>query len=209
VVEFFTRVAELTGQLVWIERAAETARALLDLFRVNAGPLYTTGSDAEPLVVRPMDVLDGAVPAANSVAAAALLRLGALGGDAELSAAGESLLRLLLGVASEHPLAAANTVAACALADGGLTEVVITGERPDLLEVARTRFEPTAVLAWGERNDSPVWSGRDDGYAYVCRRYVCRAPASAPDELAARLDDELDADRGRSAATGLGSPGRP
>ena len=55
------------------------------------------------------------------------------------------------------------------------------------------------VLAWGEPTSSPLWAGRDDGYAYVCRHYVCRAPATSPAELARGLDDELA--RGR-AATG-------
>ena len=83
-----------------------------------------------------MEILDGAMPAANGVAATALLRLGALRGDGELTAAGESLLATLCPVALEHPLACANTVAACELAGGGITEVVITGERPDLLAAA-------------------------------------------------------------------------
>jgi uncharacterized protein YyaL (SSP411 family) len=195
VVEFFTRVAELTGRLVWLERAADTAYAMLKLFRADDGLLYTTGADAAPLVVRPTELLDGALPSASSVAAGGLLRLGALGGDPELTAAGESLLGLVVPLAAEHPLAAAHAVAAGALSGGGITEVVITGDRPDLLGAARARFEPTMVLAWGEPGASPLWAGRHDGLAYVCRHYACRWPASTPDELAARLDEELTQDR--------------
>ncbi len=195
VVDFFTRVAELTGRQVWLERATETAGALLDLFGADDGPLFTTGSDAPPLVVRPAEVLDGAVPSASSVAAGALARLGALTGDQGIAAAGDSLIAVLTGVVSEHPLAAANAVAACALAGGGTTEVVVTGDRPDLLEAARARYEPTAVLAWGEPGASALWEGRDQGLAYVCRHFVCRAPATTPAELAARLDEELAAEQ--------------
>jgi len=198
VVEFFTRLAELTGRAVWLDHAEEAARAMLPLFGGEGdgdGLLYTTGNDAERLVVRPMEILDGAMPAANGVAATALLRLGALRGDGELTAAGESLLATLCPVALEHPLACANTVSACELAGGGITEVVITGERPDLLAVATARFEPTMVLAWGERTASPLWSGRDDGLGYVCRHFVCQVPASSPAELGLRLDAERDAGR--------------
>ena len=199
-VDFFTRLAELTGRQVWLDHAAETARAMLELFAGEGALLYTTGNDAEPLVIRPVEILDGAVPAANGVAATALLRLGALGADDELTDAGESLLRALLGVAVEHPLAVANTVAACELSGGGITEVVITGDRPDLLGAARSRFEPTMVLAWGEPAPTPLWAGRDDGYGYVCRHFVCAAPATTPDELGQRLDDDLVAQRSRAAA---------
>jgi len=192
-VELFTRLAELTGKAVWLDRAHETALAMLELFAGEGTLLYTTGNDAEQLVVRPLDILDGAVPAANGVAAAALLRLGALRADDALTAAGETLLRTLCQVAAEHPLACANSVAACELSGGGITEVVITGDRPDLLATARARFEPTMVVAWGEPTSSPLWAGRDDGYAYVCRRFVCKSPATSPDDLAQRLDDELTA----------------
>ncbi len=194
-VEFFTRLAELTGAVRWLDHAQETALGMLELFAGEGTLLYTTGNDAERLVVRPLDILDGAVPAANGVAAAALLRLGALRADDALTDAGASLLRTLARVASEYPLACANSVAASELSGGGVTEVVIPGDRPDLLATARARFEPTMVLAWGEPTSSPLWAGRDEGYAYVCRRFVCRSPATTPDDLARRLDDELAAGR--------------
>ena len=200
-VELFTRLAELTGQARWLGPARATALALLELFAGDGKLLYTTGVDAPRLVIRPLDILDGAVPAANGVAAAALLRLGALDADEELASAGESLLGALRPVATEHPLACANSVAACELSAGGITEVVITGDRPDLLAATRARFEPTVVLAWGEPTSSALWAGRDDGYGYVCRRHVCLVPATSPDELAQRLDDELS--RGQAAVAAV------
>ena len=141
-------------------------------------------------MVRPVDVVDGAVPAANSVAAGALLRLGALTGDESLAAAGRAIVDGLWPLATDQPLAAANTVAAGTLVDGGTTEVVVVGDRPDLVAVARTRYEPTAVLAWGEPTSSPLWAGRSPGLAYVCRAFSCRTPAATPAELARHLDDQ-------------------
>jgi len=196
VVDMCTRLAELTGQRRWLDEAAATATAMLGLFAGDDGLLFTTGHDAERLVVRPTEVLDGAVPAANSVAALSLARLAALRADDALAEAAQRILGVLRPVAAEHPLAAANTVAAAALADGGVTEVVVTGERPDLLGAARARFEPTMVLAWGEPDpSSPLWAGRDEGLGYVCRHYACRTPARTPEDLVSRLEDERVADR--------------
>ena len=57
-------------------------RQLLDLFWDDAtGGFFTTGSDAEALVVRPKEFLDGAVPASNSIAVSALLRANAFVDD--------------------------------------------------------------------------------------------------------------------------------
>ena len=90
-------------------------------------------------------------------------------------------------MAVEHPTAFGHVLAAVDLVARGTTEVVVAGDRPDLLAVPRARLLPTAVLAWGERYDSPLWEGRDDGRAYVCQGYACRLPATDPDTLAAQL----------------------
>ena len=55
------------------------------------------------------------------------------------------------------------------------TEIVVTGERPDLLGVVRSRWLPDTVLAWGEPTSSPLWN--KPGAAYVCRHYACRVRA--------------------------------
>ncbi|MHB8328488.1 MAG: thioredoxin domain-containing protein, partial [Acidimicrobiales bacterium] len=200
-VDCLTRVGELTGQPAWLDEAAGVAAELLRLFGSGDGPLYTTGVDADALVVRPVEITDGATPSATSVAGAAMVRLGALRGDEAMGRAGESLLGALASVAREHALAVANVVAGAGLAGGGLTEVVVAGHRPDLLEVVRARYEPTAVVAWGERTGSALWEGREDGLAYVCRNYTCTAPCGTVEELAARLDAEVDADRARFAGS--------
>jgi uncharacterized protein YyaL (SSP411 family) len=69
----------------------------------------------------------------------------------------------------------------------GTTEIVVAGDRPDLLAVTRAGFRPGAVVAWGERYDSPLWEGREDGRAYVCEGYACRLPVATVDELLGQL----------------------
>lgn len=187
-VDCFTRIAELTGEARWLAHATDTADELLRLFRPDRGPLRTTGDDAEALIVRPAEVLDDATPSATAVAGTALLRLGALCGADRLSEAGADLLDTLRPVIDRQPLAAAVGVAGSELLRRGVTEVVIPGTRPDLVSLVRRRYEPDAVLAWGERTDGPVWEGRADGMAYVCTNRVCAAPAAGTDELAQRLD---------------------
>jgi hypothetical protein len=192
-VECCTRLAELTGRAVWEERAADVAEAMLELFwDPDTGGLFTTGHDTEHLVVRAKELLDGAVPSANAVAAGALLRLASLTGDERFTRSGERIVELAGPVLAEHPVALADMVAAAAMRGGG-TEVVVTGDRPDLLEVVRRRWRPTTVLAWGERRPTPLWEGRDDGLAYVCSGYVCAAPAADPATLASQLDGERSA----------------
>ncbi|HSL59935.1 MAG TPA: hypothetical protein VK866_18970, partial [Acidimicrobiales bacterium] len=188
-VDAFTRLAEATGEARWIDEARAVARALIERFwDVERGGLYTTGRDAEPLVTRPKDLMDNATPSANSLAALAFLRLGALTGDERLTAHAEAILRLLGPVAGQHPTAFGHLLGALDLAVHGPVELVVAGDRADLVAVARRDHRPELVLAWGERYDSPLWAGRDDGRAYVCRRYACQLPADDPAELLVQLD---------------------
>jgi uncharacterized protein len=190
-VDCFTRLAELTGKARWFDRASETAHSMLELFGDPAtGALWSTGSDADEILVRPVDLMDDATPSAASVASAAMLRLGTLTGDQSLIDAAERLLTLMLPLATDHPLAVANTIASMALAGGGILEVVVAGDRPDLLDCLRLRYEPDAVLASGEPTSSPLWLDRADGAAYVCHQSICLMPAMTPAELIAQLDAE-------------------
>jgi uncharacterized protein YyaL (SSP411 family) len=201
VVDACTRLGELTGRAGWTERAAQTADALLDGFwdggDGGTGGVFTTGHDAEALIVRAKEVVDGAVPSANSAAAVALLRLGAVTGVDRYRAAGERIVELAAPFLSSRTTAVADLVAAAALADDG-AEVVIAGDRPDLLAAVRRHWLPSTVLTWGDRTPSPLWEGRVDGLAYVCRHFTCRLPTGDPVELAGQLD-ELDGGGGPPA----------
>jgi uncharacterized protein len=191
-VDAFVRLSEATGEARWLDAARSTADALLDLFwDEERGGLFTTGSDAERLVARNKDLMDNATPSANSLAAVALLRLAALTGEERYRDRAERILRLAGPLATQHPTAFGHLLAAVDLAVNGIDEVVVAGDRPDLVEVVQSRFLPGAVLAWGERYPSPLWEGRDDGRAYVCRNYACRLPAEDPEALTAQLDADL------------------
>jgi uncharacterized protein len=187
-IDLFTRLGELTGRAVWTDRAAEQADALLDLFRDNqGGGFFTTGNDAEALIVRTKDVFDGATPSANATAALSLARLGALTGTDRYTSAAQEVVDMLGPLLARHPTAFAHTVLTAASLGRGWTEVVITGDRQDLVEVVRRHWLPGAVLAWGEPTDSPLWQDRAESRAYVCRHYSCRLPADDPGTLASQL----------------------
>ena len=173
------RLSEWTGKVLWRERASQATHELLDLFwDEEFGGFFSSGSDAEMLVVRPKEFLDGALPSTNSIAVSALLRVNALVDDARLDAAVERTIALARPLLERHPGALPDLVAALPLWTHR-HEIVITGERPDLLAEVRRRWLPTAVLAWGEPDDGPLFAGRPagPGQAFVCQARSCLMPA--------------------------------
>jgi uncharacterized protein YyaL (SSP411 family) len=184
------RVSEWTGTARWRARALEAVDGLLELFwDEKSGGFFTTGSDAEALVVRPKEFLDGALPATNSIAVASLLRASALSDNPALDEAVTRTIVLAKPLLDRHPGALADLVAALPMWSGRY-EIVVTGDRPDLLAEVRRRWLPAAVLAWGQPDDGPLFEGRPAqlGRAYVCQARSCRMPASDATTLAGQLE---------------------
>jgi uncharacterized protein len=176
-VDAFTRLGEATGEARWIAEAVRTADTMLDwFFDPEQGGLFTTAEDAEALVVRQKDLTDGATPSANSTAAIALFRLAALTGEQRYANQADRILQLLAAAVDTAPGQHSNALVATDLRRRGLTEVVVVGDRPDLVRLAQSVWRPDTVLAWGEPYDSPLWVDRGDGFGYVCRNYTCELP---------------------------------
>ena len=188
IVDAFTRLAEATGDGSWIEHARDVADTMLDHFwDVDNGGLFSTADDGEQLVTRQKDLMDNATPSANSIAAVALVRLGALSGEARYTNHAEQVLRLLGRVIPQAPSAFSNAMAAVDMVANGTTEIAVVGDRPDLVRAVRSCWLPNAVLAWGKPYPSPLWEQRDDGFAYVCQHYACQTPADDVETLLAQL----------------------
>jgi uncharacterized protein YyaL (SSP411 family) len=81
-----------------------------------------------------------------------------------------------------------------------MSQIVIGGNRREFLDVVRRRYLPFAVtvplvpehaealatlLPW----TAAMAQGAASPAAYVCRNFVCLAPATSPDELASQLED--------------------
>jgi uncharacterized protein YyaL (SSP411 family) len=192
VIDAFVRLAELTGNGIWVQHARTTADALLALFvDPDNGGLFTTGSDAPSLIHRPKDITDNASPSANGLAAFALARLGAITGETSYTEASAAICRLVGDVATNQPTAFTHLLGAVELLTMGMVEVVVSGDRPDLLDAVRSQFRPRVVLVWGTPWDTPLWEQRTDddpGRAYVCHDHVCELPASDIVTLTAQLD---------------------
>ncbi len=187
-VDAFTRLAEATGEALWIAEARSVADALIDLFADDTnGGFFTTGSDAERLITRSKDVLDNALPSANAVAAVALHRLSALVGEDRYRQQAETVVALMADTLANHPAALCHLLWAVDLGAAPVVEVAVVGDRPDLVAAVQRRWLPGAVVAWGEPYPSPLFTDRRDGLAYVCRDYACAAPTGDVEDLVDQL----------------------
>ena len=77
---------------------------MLELFEdKDGGGFYMTAHDAQPLITRPKETYDGAIPSGNSTAAMVLERLAELTGEPLFREASERQLAFLAGQIKDYP----------------------------------------------------------------------------------------------------------
>ncbi len=197
---------EATFDIRYLRDALELNGDMLDHFwDKKDGGFFFTADDAEKLPVRQKELLDGAVPCGNSVAALNLLRLGRITGNIDYEVQAEKTINLSTGQVRQAPQAF--TMRLCAL-DYGLgpgLEIVIVG-RPSaddtrlMLDAIRSRYIPNKiVIVKPSGHDSPDIVHFADFFkaqtsiggkatAYVCRNYSCDMPTNDAGKLAELLD---------------------
>ena len=184
------KLGEATGESYWTNMAVKTAEVLLELFTDQEnGGFFSTGSDAEKLPVRPKDVFDNAHPSANSMAALTLKRLFLLTGETKFSDAADSVLRLLNTQVLNHPTAFAHLLQGLDLFYSPKNQIVVTGNRPDLVAAVTALYLPNTVLAWGEPRSGLLWDGKHGDQAWICENNTCQAPISSLDKLVEHLQE--------------------
>ncbi|MEO6525129.1 MAG: thioredoxin domain-containing protein, partial [Gemmatimonadaceae bacterium] len=190
---------ELTFDRAWLDRARQLADEILARFwDQDAQALFDTASDADPLVTRPRDVTDNAVPSGTSLSIELLLKLGDLFPTGQYSERARYLLETVAEPMARYPTAFGHALGAADLAVRGAIEVAIAGAPSDarftaLTRVAAERYLPSLVLAGGTDESAAgitLLDGRSGAapVAYVCRAYACDAPTSEVAVLGAQLD---------------------
>ncbi|MFH5209089.1 thioredoxin domain-containing protein [Antrihabitans sp. NCIMB 15449] len=185
---------QATGELEWLEHAQQLLDVAIAHFAVSdsAGGWFDTADDAEVLVTRPRDPIDGATPSGASSTAEALLTAAALSDPERSVRYGElaaETLRAATVVLARAPRSAGHwlTVAEASLRGPMQIAIVDPTGTSDLVGVTRTLAPGGAVIVVGQQDSLPLLADRPlvDGQpaAYVCRGFVCDRPVSTVTEL--------------------------
>jgi hypothetical protein len=197
VADAFLVLHQVTGDDAWLAKAAALLDDALARFRDDTtGGFFDTADDAEALVMRPQDPGDNASPSGWSAVASALLTYSSLTGSAAHRTAAEEALAPLVPLVAEHPRFSGHAMAALEAWVDGPREVAVVGTDGDatqaLVRAAWAGTAPGAVIVRGEPGSvHPLLADRGlvggASAAYVCRHFVCDAPTTDPDALAAAL----------------------
>jgi uncharacterized protein YyaL (SSP411 family) len=189
---------QLTGEASWLDAAMSLLDIALDHFADSEreGRWYDSADDAEQLMVRPADPLDGATPSgASSIAEALQLAAHLMPADRadRYAAAADATLASASPVLARLSRSGGHWLAVAEAAVRGPIQIAVACDpgRSELLAAARTLAPGGAVVVGGPVNSSALLTERDRvggaDAAYVCRGRVCDLPVTTAEELAAAL----------------------
>ena len=189
---------QLTGDASWLDAATGMVDVALDHFTDpdREGRWFDSADDAEQLMLRPADPLDGATPSGASTIAEALQlaahlvpadRAERYAAAADATLAGATPILARLSRSGGHWLA----VAEAAVRGPIQIAVACDPQRSELLSAARELAPGGAIVVGGPVNSSELLVDRDrvggSDAAYVCRGRVCDLPVTTTEDLAAAL----------------------
>lgn len=189
---------QLTGEDKWLRSATDLLDLALRHFAdpERPGRWFDTADDAEQLMVRPADPLDGATPSGASSIAEALLTAAHLV-DADRAVrygqAAEDTLLAHSPLLARAPRSSGHWLAVAEAAVRGPLQVAVATDRPDseLLAAARQLAPGGTIVVGGAVDSSPLLEGRDqvggNDAAYVCRGRTCDLPVTGAGKLADAL----------------------
>jgi uncharacterized protein YyaL (SSP411 family) len=195
----FLALHELTFERRWLDLARRVGDATVEWFWDDeARAFYDTARDHERLLTRPREPTDSAVPSGTSLAAELQLRLAELLMDVDARQRADAILDTWAEPMARYAPAFGHLLGVGDAAVHGFVELAIVGDpaADDFRTLARTAsgvYVPALTVVGGAEGDDslPLLADRGtlDGRAtaYVCRGFVCDAPTTSPESLAAEL----------------------
>jgi uncharacterized protein len=186
---------EATFEIRYLEAAVDLLEESIRLFRDGSGRFYLTPSDGEKLLVRPLEVVDAALPSGSSVQLTNLVRLARMTGEKRYGDIARALVSSSAAEVRTAPSESAHFLSGGAFLLGPSLEIVLSGRKPAALrKVVFESFVPAKVVLHRPPGDAPPVTkiapftrkqlpvgGR--ATAYVCTNHVCRLPTTDPKVL--------------------------
>jgi len=199
VIDGLVSLYEATFDPRWLEEAIGLANVAVELFTDEQGTgFYYTSREDEPLIHRPKELYDGAVPSGSSVLVCAFLRLWKLTNEEQWASRARTVLEPMAVPMELHPQAFSNFLCALDFYLAPVREIAIIGNPQDaatqlLLNELSGRYLPNSVVACGLDGRPLLLSGKTPvggkPAVYICRDSVCEAPVTDPAALGRLLDE--------------------
>ncbi|WP_316830023.1 thioredoxin domain-containing protein [Pedobacter aquatilis] len=173
----------------WLSEARALTAHVLENFTDPASPMFFyTSSESESLIARKHEVMDNVIPAANSVMAQNLQKLGLLFDLETYTEKAAAMLAAVQDKIKTYGSAYSNWAIQLLNEVYGINEIAITGLEADVVKIALSNhYIPNKITLGGTKSNLPLLKGKqsNETKVYICRNKVCQLPVNTVEEALA------------------------
>ena len=198
---------EASAEVRYLEAAIGLEQVAQRLFEDERGGFFLTAADARPLLTRPKEFADAALPSGNSVQLMNLLRLGRMTADPAIERRAEKLVYAARPHLAVDPAAMAHLLGGLQFANSRSFTIVLAGVpgMPGGEALRRAVFAgyvPNKVVVYRPVGEAPITTIAPytrlqhalggQATAYICVNFVCKLPSSDPTVVGKLLRGDME-----------------
>ncbi|MFC0517132.1 thioredoxin domain-containing protein [Mucilaginibacter angelicae] len=175
---------EVTFDEHWLLQAKNLAdTAIAHYYDETQGIFFFTADDDEQLIARKSEIMDGVIPASNSVMARVLKKLGLLFDNESYVEVSAQLLRNVMPQLAKYGSAYSNWVMLLLDEVFGINEIAITGAGAEAFrKEMENNYIPNKIMLGGNAGSLPLLQDKFGASTqiFICKDKTCGLPANNP-----------------------------
>jgi uncharacterized protein YyaL (SSP411 family) len=175
---------EVTFNEHWLLQAKNLAdTAIAHYYDETKGIFFFTADDDEQLIARKSEIMDGVIPASNSVMARVLKKLGLLFDNESYVEVSAQLLRNVMPQLAKYGSAYSNWVMLLLDEVFGINEIAITGTEAEAFrKEMENNYIPNKIMLGGNVGSLPLLQDKFGASTqiFICKDKTCGLPANNP-----------------------------
>lgn len=175
---------EVTFNEHWLQQAKSlTDTAIAHYYDEAKGIFFFTADDDEQLIARKSEIMDGVIPASNSVMARVLKKLGLLFDNESYIEVSAQLLRNVMPQLAKYGSAYSNWVMLLLDEVFGINEIAITGAGAETFrKEMENNYIPNKIMLGGNTGSLPLLQDKFGASTqiFICKDKTCGLPAHNP-----------------------------
>ena len=182
IIDAFIGLYEVTFDEQWLTLAKSLAdEAITHYYDVEKGIFYFTAADDEHLIARKSEIMDGVIPASNSVMARNLKKLGLLFDDENYQEISAQLLRNLVPHLARYGSSYSNWIMLLIEEVFGTYEIAVAGDDFERLrKEIENNYIPNKIMLGGKKGSLPLLQDKFGAgtQIFICKDKTCGLPAT-------------------------------
>ena len=189
-IQAYIHLQEITSDQEYLKKAARLVNIVCTHFNDQTSSFfYFTAHHQEDIIVRKIELYDGATPSANSTMAINLHYLGIVFNNKDWVNQAEKMLMQLNKAIVRYPTSFANWANFIQMKIKGMVEISVTGNAVEkVLSKILQEYIPAKILQSSNEEDASFPLLKEKNYGcgatmYVCKDYSCKKPVDSMKDL--------------------------